>query len=145
MAEFQRAVEAAPFRCARLGLVWPTRTCGDRKYATVGGTCSLWTPGLAQAREAATRALALEPNLPEALRARADIQLSFDFDWKGAAELLRKALALAPADPAIVIDAGTLALANGDAAQGMALYRQAVALDPVNPQALSFFAIPILL
>jgi tetratricopeptide (TPR) repeat protein len=84
--------------------------------------------------------LALEPNLPEALRARADIQLSFDFDWKGAAETLRTALALAPADPAIVIDAGTLALAKGEAAQGMALYRKAVALDPVNPQALSFFA-----
>ena len=31
-------------------------------------------------------------------------------------------------------------LAKGDAAGGMALYRKAVALDPVNPQALSFFA-----
>ena len=138
LAEFQRAVELDPsFALAWAGLadthLW---YC---KYATVGGLAA-FDARLAQAREAATRALALEPNLPEALRARADIQLSFDFDWKGAAETLRKALALAPADPAIVIDAGTLALAKGDAAQGMALYRQAVALDPVNPQALSFFA-----
>jgi tetratricopeptide (TPR) repeat protein len=136
--EFQRAVELDPsFALAWAGLadthLW---YC---KYATVGGLAA-FDARLARAREAATRALALEPNLPEALRARADIQLSFDFDWKGAAETLRTALALAPADPAIVIDAGSLALAKGDAAQGMALYRKAVALDPVNPQALSFFA-----
>ena len=50
------------------------------------------------------------------------------------------ALALAPADPAIITDAGTLALAKGDTAQGIALYRKAVALDPVNPAARSWLA-----
>ena len=74
------------------------------------------------------------------MRARADIQLNFDFDWKGAGETLRTALALAPADPSLLTDAGTLAIAKGDAAGGIALYREAVALDPVNPLARSFFA-----
>jgi Flp pilus assembly protein TadD len=100
---------------------------------------------LARARETAARALALEPNLPEALRVRADIQLGFDFDWKGAGETLRTALALAPADPALLTDAGTLAVAKGDAARGIALYREAVAMDPVNPLARSFLAFTLAL
>ncbi len=138
LAEFQRAVELDPsFALAWAGLadthLW---YC---KYATSGGL-AVFNDRLARAREAAARALALEPNLPDALRARADIQLSFDFDWNGASETLRTALALAPADPAIVIDAGTLAFAKGDVAQGMALYHKAVDLDPVNPAALSFLA-----
>ena len=138
LIEFQRAVKLDPsFALAWAGVadthLW---YC---KYATVGGL-GVFDARLASAREAVARALALEPNLPEALRARADIELSFDFDWKGAAETLRTALALAPADPTIVTDAGTLAMAKGDPVQGVALYRQAVALDPVNPVALSFFA-----
>ena len=138
LIEFQRAVELDPsFALAWAGLaethLW---YC---KYSTEGGL-AVFDANLARARETAAKALALEPNLPEALRAQADIQLNFDFDWKGAAETLRKALALAPADPAIVTDAGTLALAKGDAAQGMALYRKAVALDPVNSRSRSFLA-----
>jgi tetratricopeptide (TPR) repeat protein len=42
-------------------------------------------------------------------------------------------LALAPADPALVTAAGTLALARGDTTRAIELYRQAVALDPVDP------------
>ena len=138
LAEYQRAVELDPsFALAWAGLaethLW---YC---KYSTQGGL-AVFDAQLARAREAAERALAIEPNLPEALRARADIQLNFDFDWKGGGETLRTALALAPADPAIVTDAGTLALAKGDAAQAIALYRKAVASDPVNPRARSFFA-----
>src|SRR5258707_7722440 len=95
---------------------------------------------LARAREAAARALAIEPNLPEALLVRSKIQLDFDFDWNGAAETVRSALALAPADPALVTAAGTLALARGDTTRAIELYRQAVALDPVNPGARSWLA-----
>ena len=69
-----------------------------------------------------------------------EIQLYFDFDWNGAAETLQTALALAPADPALLTAAGNLALARGDAAKAIELYRQAVALDPVNPQARSYLA-----
>jgi serine/threonine-protein kinase len=95
---------------------------------------------LANAREAAARALALEPNLPEALGVRARIELSFDFDWKGAAETLRTALALAPTNVALLISAGNLALAQGDPERATVFYRQAVTLDPLNPTARSYFA-----
>ena len=136
LAEYQRAVELDPaFALAWAGLaqtyVW---YCN---FSTEMGRAG-FDSRLARARETAARALALEPNLPEALRVRADIQLNFDFDWKGASETLRTALALAPADPALLTAAGNLAVAKGDAARGIALYREAVALDPVNPLARSF-------
>src|SRR5204862_2565409 len=95
---------------------------------------------LANAREAVARALALEPDLPEALGVRAKIQIGLDFDWKAAAETLRTALALAPTNVALLIDAGNLALAQGDAERGTVLFRQAVALDPVNPAARGYLA-----
>jgi serine/threonine-protein kinase len=131
LVEYQRAVELDPsFALAWAGLaqthVW---YCG---YSSAIGRTG-FDDHLALAREAAARALAIEPNLPEALLARAMIQLNFDFDWNGAAETVRSALALAPADPALVTAAGTLALARGDTTRAIELYRQAVALDPVNP------------
>src|SRR5205809_756965 len=138
LAEYQRAVDLDPtFALAWAGLaqthVWYCQ------FSSEVGRAS-FDAHLTRARESVARALTLEPNLPEALRARADIQLSFDFDWKGASETLRTALTLAPADPALLIAAGNLATARGDAERGITLYPQAVALDRVNPQALSFLA-----
>ncbi|PYL36810.1 MAG: hypothetical protein DMF34_12485, partial [Verrucomicrobia bacterium] len=136
LVEYQRAVELDPaFALAWAGLaqthVW---YCN---FSTEMGRAG-FDAHLARARETAARALALEPNLPEALRARAD--LGIFVQRQGAGETLRTALALAPADPSLLTDAGTLAIAKGDAAGGIALYREAVALDPVNPLARSFFA-----
>ena len=68
------------------------------------------------------------------------IETNFDYDWKGAAETLRKALALAPQDPALLMEAGNLAQARGEVTQGLDLFRRAVALDPVNAQARAFLA-----
>src|SRR5438477_2093614 len=138
LAAYQRAVELDPaFALAWAGLaqthVW---YC---EFSSESGRKG-FDAHLASAREAAARALALEPNLPEALLARSEIELNFDFDWKGAAETLRKALALAPADPALRIAAGNLEVARGDMTRAIELYRQAVALDPVNPRARSFLA-----
>ena len=138
LAEYQRAVELDPsFALAWAGLaqthVW---YCGFSSEIGRAG----FDDHLARAREAAARALAIEPNLPEALLARSKIQLNFDFDWNGAAETVRSALALAPADPALVTAAGNLALARGDTTRAIELYRQAVALDPVNPAARAWLA-----
>ena len=138
LVEYQRAVELDPsFALAWAGLaqthVW---YCGLSSAIARAG----FDDHLARAREAAARALAIEPNLPEALLVRSKIQLNFDFDWNGAAETVRSALALAPADPALVTAAGTLALARGNTTRAIELYRQAVALDPVNPAARAWLA-----
>jgi tetratricopeptide (TPR) repeat protein len=74
------------------------------------------------------------------LRARAHIELNFDYNWKGAESSLQAALRLAPADPTLYIASGNLADAIGDKANATTLYRNAVALDPVNPTARSFLA-----
>src|SRR5919108_256654 len=137
-AAFERAVELDPkFALAWAGLaqthVW------DCNYATEGGQKG-FNYHLAAARDSVERALALEPNLPEALFPKATIETNFDYDWKGAAETLRKALALAPQDPALLMEAGNLAQARGELTQGLDLFRRAVALDPVNAQARAFLA-----
>jgi tetratricopeptide (TPR) repeat protein len=78
--------------------------------------------------------------LPEALVPQATIRINFDHDWKGAAETLRKALALAPQDPALLAWAGNLAFARGEGPQSVDLLRRAIALDPVNAQSRVFLA-----
>src|SRR5881392_2936859 len=135
---YQRAVELDPkFALAWAGLaqthLW------DCNYATEGGQKG-FNAHLAAAREELERALALEPDLPDALFARSMIQTNFDYNWKGAAETLRKALALAPQDPALLMQAGNLAAARGEKTQSLEFDQRAVALDPVNAQARAFLA-----
>ena len=137
-AAFERAVQLDPqFALAWAGLaqthIW------DCNYGTEGGQKG-FNAHLAAAREAVERALAIEPDLPEALYPRAVIETNFDYKWNAAAETLHKALALAPQDSALLMEAGNLAQARGDVAQGIDLIRRAIALDPVNAQARAFLA-----
>ena len=138
LAAYQHATELDPgFALAWAGVaetnVWLAA------FATEGGQ-KTFDAHLSSARDAVTRALSIEPNLPEALLARASIETNFDFNWNGAAQTLSKALALAPADPNIVIAAGNLEIARGNMDRAIELYRKAVDLDPVNPQARAFLA-----
>src|SRR5207237_8913497 len=103
---YQRAVELDPkFALAWAGLaqthVW------DCNYATEGGQKG-FNEHLAAARDAVGRALALAPDLSDALYPKATIETNFDYDWKGAAETLRKSIALAPQDSALLMSAGTV-------------------------------------
>ena len=111
----------------------------DCNYGTEGGQEG-FNAHLNKARQALGRALSLEPNLPEALFARAMIETNFDYNWKGAAETLRNALLLAPQDPALLMEAGSLAQTRGELTHSVDLLRRAVALDPVNAQARAFLA-----
>lgn len=135
---YERAAQLDPqFALAWAGLaqthVW------DCNYATEGGQKE-FNDHLAAARDAVQRALSLEPDLPDALYSKAMIETNFDYDWKGAAGTLRKALALAPQDPALLMEAGNLASARDEGTQAIEFDRRAVALDPVNAQARAFLA-----
>jgi len=138
LAAYQHATELDPgFALAWAGVAGTNVWLAG--FATEGGQ-KTFDAHLSSARDAVTRALSIEPNLPEALLARGSIETSFDFNWNGAAQTLSKALALAPADPNIVIAAGNLEIARGNLDRAIELYRKAVDLDPVNPQARAFLA-----
>ena len=137
-AAFERAVQLDPqFALAWAGLaqahVW------DCNYGTEGGQKG-FNAHLIAARESVQRALSLESDLPDALFARAMIETNFDYNWKGAAETLRKALALAPQDPALLMWAGSLASTRGEMTQALDFFHRAVALDPVNARARALLA-----
>ena len=138
LAAYQRAVELDP----KFALAWAGVARANIWYcnfATEGGLKS-FDAHLSAGREATARALAIEPDLPDGLFARSMIQVNFDFDWKGAGETLRKALALAPQDPELLAEAGNLAAARGEMEPALDFYRRAVAADPVNAQARSYLA-----
>jgi Tfp pilus assembly protein PilF len=81
----------------------------SRAYAHEAGYG--WTPvteGYIRARDAAERALALEPDLVEGHLALGSIRVSHDWDWKGADVSYRRALELAPGDPNVLRAAGGL-------------------------------------
>ena len=107
LTAYQKAVELDPdFALAWAGLgqvhMW------DSGFSAEPGQAG-FKAHLANARKATDRALALAPKLPEALLVRALLQLNFDFDWKGAGETLHTALAVAPANPSLLMAAGNLA------------------------------------
>jgi tetratricopeptide (TPR) repeat protein len=108
-------------------------------FATEGGQ-KVFDAHLVSARDAIARALAIEPDLPEALYARAWIETNFDFNWSAATQTVSKAMALAPADPNVLIAAANLETSRGNADRAIEIYRKAVELDPVNAQSRSFLA-----
>jgi serine/threonine-protein kinase len=138
LIEYQKAVELDP----SYALAWAGLAESHLWMCDFGGEIGRagFDAHLTSAREATARAIELERDLPEAWRARAHIQLNFDFDWKGANDSLQTALRLAPADSTLFIAAGNLADGKGDLAHATELYRNAVTLDPVNPRARSFLA-----
>ena len=90
--------------------------------------------GFVLARRAADRALVLQPELPAAQLARMRVQMWHDFDWKGAAESLRRAQKFAPTDADVLAAAADLAYAFGQKEKAAEFGRQAVARDPVNAE-----------
>jgi len=124
-----------PLAWAALSQVWTLQTGWCDKLTRVE-----FAAGLAHARQTAERALQLDPDLPEALTARFSIQFLYDYDWQGGAETIRRAQALAPSDPVILISAAQVAVIFRDYAGAVDLARQAVALDPVNAQVRVYLA-----
>jgi TolB-like protein/class 3 adenylate cyclase/Flp pilus assembly protein TadD len=94
-----------------------------------------WVPsseGYEKARKAAERAIALEPTLPEAHTALGWVLWANDWNWKGAEAAFNRALELAPGSTLALNAAATLVGNTGNLDQAVALFRRAVALDPLN-------------
>jgi len=138
LAAYQHAVELDP-RFARAWAGVARTHTWIAGFATQGGQ-KTFDAHLASARDAIARALAIEPDLPDALYARAWIETNFDFNWSAATQTVSKAMALAPADPNVLIAAANLETALGNRDRAIEIYRKAVELDPVNAQSRSFLA-----
>ncbi len=84
------------------------------------------------AREAIERALELNPNLAEANSQMGRLKKFVDFDWAGADEFIRRAIALEPGNPEYLDQAALSAATFGRSDEALALTRRAVELDPLN-------------
>jgi adenylate cyclase len=88
--------------------------------------------GYVLAREAANKALELNPDLAEAHAAMGQIQTSYDWDWAGAEASLTRALELAPGNSHILAEMAVLQRFLGNLDVATELNHRAVELDPLD-------------
>ena len=87
--------------------------------------------GHSLSREAIERALALDPNLAQAYSQMGRVKF-VDFDWVGADDSIRRAIALEPGNPEYLDQAAFSAAKFGRSDEALVLARRAVELDPLN-------------
>ncbi len=92
------------------------------------------------AREAAERALALDPSLADAHAAIGEIKLLYDWDWAGADAAYQRALVLEKGNAEIVERAASLTATLNRFEEALALSRRAVELDPLQASAYTALA-----
>ena len=90
--------------------------------------------GFQLAREAALRAVALDPQNVSAFAQLSHIARDYDGDLAAAAGYMERALAVAPTDPFVIGNAALLVLALGRVAESIALQEYSVARSPVDPR-----------
>jgi TolB-like protein/DNA-binding winged helix-turn-helix (wHTH) protein len=88
--------------------------------------------GFRVARESAEKAIALDPNLAAGFLTLGLVQINYDWDWEGADVSLKKAGLLEPGSAAVLGNRAYLARTLGQVEESIALYKQALALDPMR-------------
>jgi len=94
-----------------------------------------WTDvraGYSRSRDAALRAIALEPALADGHAQLGRIQIAHDWDWKGAEASYQKALELAPGNSSVLDGASVLMYKLGRIEEALDLARQVLAQDPLS-------------
>jgi TolB-like protein len=85
-----------------------------------------------EAREAASRAIAADPNLGAAHMAMVRFHMFFDWDWNAAASELAIARRLDPFDADTIRYSGSLAMTLGRGEEALSLFQSAVEHDPLD-------------
>jgi adenylate cyclase len=85
-----------------------------------------------EARRAAKQALKLNPGLPEAHLAVADILMTYDLDVRGARAQVQQALELNPNNSTALAWAGKQAAMKGQFDNAIEFLQKSIAVDPVN-------------
>ncbi|MBS0321696.1 MAG: hypothetical protein JSR18_14215 [Proteobacteria bacterium] len=91
--------------------------------------------GQREARKALDRALAIAPDLPEALTAYAWHALSYEWDWEAARAASERALELAPGSGTAMLTAAAVRRVRGESAEGLRLAERARDLDRLSSKA----------
>jgi len=88
--------------------------------------------GFVKARSAALKAISLADDLAGGHYALASIKATYDWDWPGADEEFRKAIARDPSNIGAINGMANLALTRGQFDQAISLYKKALELDPLR-------------
>ena len=100
--------------------------------------------GYRRAREAAEKALALDPQLADAHLAMGWIQTLYDWDWTAADASYRRALDLEPGNALALRRVGGQALVLGRWDEAIELTNKAIERDPLRPTAYSNLGLALL-
>ncbi|MDF2463761.1 MAG: hypothetical protein K0Q43_1996 [Ramlibacter sp.] len=123
---FRRAIELDPsFALAYAALADAYTTLGYLSYDAPTATFAI-------ARPYALKAIELDPSLSQAHASLAYIRFYFDWDWAGAGEAFRRAIALNPNDPVAHQWHAVYLLAAGRPGDAMHEIRTAQRLDPLS-------------
>jgi TolB-like protein len=88
----------------------------------------------ALARDAATRALALDPESAEALTSLAQVRFNFDWDWPGAGDAFRRALEINPSNSGGRSRYARYLAAAGRTQEAIEQARIGIELDPLSAE-----------
>jgi serine/threonine protein kinase/cytochrome c-type biogenesis protein CcmH/NrfG len=123
---FERAIALEPdFALAHTGYSWANMLAANLNMLPAA-------TGFPRAREAAERALALEPDQPEALLTQAFVAWWFDWDMSRAWDLNERVLALAPGFSNAHELRALILVAGGRFEEGVESIEYAYALDPLS-------------
>jgi len=125
---FERATQLDPSYA--LAWAWLTRA---RNWQANEGLIPM-EEGRRLAREAAERALSLNPNLAKAHIEMGRLKQQIDFDWVGADASFQRAISLEPGNPEGVRMAAWSAAMFGRFDEAVQLGRRAVDLDPLDEE-----------
>ncbi len=126
LRQFRRAIEIDPdYAPAPAGMA----------LSYMLGSGSLWPPreAMPKCREAAQKAIALDPMLAEGHDALGWVRLQFDWDWAAAEKDFRRAVELSPKSPLALDALNNFLVARGKFSEAVTVLNQALETDPLSP------------
>jgi TolB-like protein/DNA-binding winged helix-turn-helix (wHTH) protein len=132
LADSQRAAELLEEAAALDPGSAPAQAALADAYLAVPWLGGPVEPSVSRARQAARRALELDPTVPEAHAVLGSITAQFDWDPAGAEPELKRALGLEPDNPVVLRTYSAFLWQEGRFEEALALNRRELALDPTS-------------